>query len=64
MEKKRARLITGWRQVTTPRRKASIHRIPAPCAKSPAQVPARVAEGSATERWEGEGGQLAGNPAP
>jgi len=63
MEKKRARLITGWRQVTSPRRKASINRIANTRAES-AQVPARVAERSATERWEGEGGQLAGPPKP
>ena len=59
MEKKRARVITGWRQVASPKLKLSRPRsTPAPGGKATPGPRVAVSERAANERWEAEGGQL------
>jgi hypothetical protein len=52
MQKKRARVITGWRQVTHPR--SGLWK-PRPL---PAAAPKPAAERLSDERWETDGGHL------
>ena len=56
MQKKRDRVITGWRQVTQP--KAGVW-LPRPLAVARAKP---AAERQSDERWEAEGGHLGALP--
>jgi hypothetical protein len=63
MEKKRSRVISGWRQVA--RAKPGFAKSPRRVVAQPevaptlVAVPVPVAEKPAAERWETEGGHLA-----
>ena len=59
MEKKRARVITGWRQVVPPKTKPPKAKLtPAPGGKAAPKPPVLAPHDSADERLEAEGGHL------
>ena len=60
-ERKRARVITGWRQVTRPKGLSKPRPTPVPHDKAVPEPRVTVPEPAANESWESEGGHLS-NP--